>query len=290
MYISIKQLQIFVQTALKGSLSEAAADCNITQAAASIALNQLEQNLDTRLFDRAGKRLRLNSDGHELLNKATAIIEQVAELKEFNNSNMLRGNITIGASTTIANYILPQYIAKFKNIHPAVNFNLISHNTNKIVDLISNYEIDFGFIEGTCNKDNINIKKWRADALSIICHKKHPLNKKNKLTKEDLTKFNWVEREIGSGTKEIFDKAFSLRHLIRNEITLNSSEAIISYLTNNHTCLGYLSNSILATIANKHLVTLDVGNLNLARMFYIITNQNKKLNQRCQSFLNLVYE
>jgi DNA-binding transcriptional LysR family regulator len=184
MYISIKQLKIFVQTARNGSPSKAAKDCNITQAAASIALHQLKQNLATNLFDRAGKRLRLNNEGRELLNKAIAIIEQVDALKDFNSSNTLCGNIKIGASTTIANYVLPQYIAKFRKMHPEVKFNLIIHNTDNIIDLVSKYEIDIGFIEGTCHKEKINLKKWREDKLSIICHKKHPLTKKIKSPKK----------------------------------------------------------------------------------------------------------
>jgi hypothetical protein len=76
--------------------------------------------------------------------------------------------------------------------------------------------------------------------------------------------------------------------LISNEITFNSSEAIISYLANNDKCLGYLSNSILAEVTNKNLATLEVSNLNLARNFSIITNENKNLNKICVSFLAMI--
>ncbi len=290
MRVTLKQLQLFVSTVKLESLSAGADACFITQAAASISLAQLEQAIGKPLFDRVGKRLRLNPTGELILPKAMAIIDQTHELQNCTDDNTtISGLIEIGASTTIANYVLPPHIAQFKALHPAVDFKITIANTDTIVQNIHALNIDFGLIEGICHDNSIERQTWQKDALAIICSKKHPLMKKKHATKKDLLNYPWAVRESGSGTRDVFEHALPYQDSLNVEITLASSEAISAYVANSH-CLGYLSDSVLSSHIQSHSISsLSVKNFNLSREFYCLTHKNKHQSQQANLFQQHLY-
>ena len=290
MRITLKQLQVFVKTAQANSLTRGAEACYITQAAASMSLLQLEQHLGAPLFDRIGKRLQLNANGHTLLPKAINLLDQAHECESLLSSDSLplKGTLNIAASTTIANYVLPIYLAEFKKNHPDVAFNLVIGNTEEIVNQVKTLQCDIGFIEGVCQESVINQAIWKDDSLAIICRRNHPLSKKKTVKKKDLLAYSWVVREPGSGTREVFERATTLHQELSVDITLNSSSAILNYVANSN-CLAYLSHTILNSKINpKEICQLQVDGLTLKRHFYQLTHQDKYQSQLCSNFLACV--
>ena len=286
MRITLKQLQVFVNTAKLESISLGAEKCFISQAAGSMSLSQLENMLGVMLFDRVGKRIKLNTNGYNLLAKAVQILDKVEEFEIFaTNDKSLIGMITIGASTTIANYVLPKYIAQFKKIHPNVNFELICNNSKEIIHYIETLNCDVAFIEGECHSHVIDATLWKKDNLKIVCNAKHPLCKKNTVTIKDTLKYEWVTRERGSGTFDIFLKALE-SHIpdIKKAITLNSSEAIKQYIANSDS-LAYLSEVITTQAWNlDQYSSLDVKGLELSRNFYKLLHNKKYHTHLTQAF------
>ena len=290
MRITLKQLQVFVNTAKLESISLGAEKCFISQAAASMSLSQLENMLGVTLFDRVGKRIRLNTNGHNLLAKAVQILDKVDEFESFAiNEKSLICKITIGASTTIANYVLPKYIAKFKKIHPSVNFELICNNSKEIIHDIETLSCDVAFIEGECHSDVIDATLWKKDNLKIVCNAKHPLCKKDTVTIKDTLKYEWVTRERGSGTFDIFLKALE-SHIpdIKKAITINSSEAIKQYIANSDS-LACLSEVITTQAWNlDKYSSLDVKGLDLSRNFYKLLHNKKYHTHLTQAFCDFI--
>lgn len=161
--------------------------------------------LDTTLFDRVGKRMKLNDNGKNMLAKAIKILDEIEEFESFSlNSNQLSGKIIIGASTTIANYVLPKYVAMFRKLHPDTDFEIISGNTKEIINSVESLNCDVGFVEGECNSKILETYLWAKDSLKIICRIDHPLTKKKNIKIKDLLEYDWAMREQGSGTFEIF--------------------------------------------------------------------------------------
>ncbi|AIT09320.1 LysR family transcriptional regulator [Candidatus Francisella endociliophora] len=277
MRITLKQLQVFVNTAKAESISIGAEKCFISQAAASMSLSQLETMLNTTLFDRIGKRMKLNDNGKNLLAKAIQILDEIEEFETLSEgSSELSGKITIGASTTIANYILPKYIAKFRNLYPTTEFEIISSNTKKIIHDVESLTCDIGFIEGECDSPAIDTSLWRKDNLKVICRADHPLYGKKNIKLKDLLEYEWVTREQGSGTFEIFFNALEDKvSSIKKAITLRSSEAIKQYIANSD-CLACLSEIITqqAWDTNKYSI-LEVKDLDLTRNFYKLLHKKK---------------
>lgn len=270
MRITLKQLQVFVNTAKSESISAGAEKCFISQAAASMSLSQLENMLDTTLFDRVGKRMKLNANGKNLLAKAIKILDEIEEFETFSVKNtLLSGKIVIGASTTIANYVLPKYVAIFKKLHPDTDFEIISGNTKEIINNVESLNCDVGFIEGECNSQVIATSLWAKDKLKIICRVNHPLTTKNNLKIKDLLEYEWATREQGSGTFEIFFNALEDKvSSIKKAITLRGSEAIKQYVAYSD-CLACISEVITtqALDTTKYSI-LETKDLDLSRNFY----------------------
>ncbi|QIV94829.1 LysR substrate-binding domain-containing protein [Allofrancisella frigidaquae] len=292
MRITLKQLQVFVNTAKAESISIGAEKCFISQAAASMSLSQLESMLGITLFDRLGKRMKLNSNGQALLNQAIQIIDRVSELESFAYEDKpLAGKITIGASTTIANYILPKHLARFRNLYPNVEIELICDNTKEIIHKVETLTCDVGFVEGYCHNDCIESTIWQEDKLVIMSNINHPLANKKNLKITDLLEYNWVLREQGSGTFEIFSKAIK-NHLpqLKKEIIFNNTEAIKQYISNSQ-CLTCLSHAIVEQSwdATQYQI-LDTKDLNLKRNFYKLLHKTKYHTNLTQTFCHFLEE
>lgn len=271
MRITLRQLEIFVLTAKHHTISMAAQEAFLSQAAASMSLAQLESLLGQHLFDREGKKLKLNNLGRQILPQANNILQQVKELEQFvSNPHHLTGHIHIGASTTIANYILPSIITAFKKKYPEISIQLTTLNTEKCVQELAGFKIDIALIEGLCFKTNIELTPWRTDQLQIFCHPKHPLINKRCITLHELSTYPWILREETSGTRQILNSNLQQHQVILSDITIvNSSEAIKHLVLTNPLALGCLSEKILMSdLKSKKLVKLTVKSCNLKRQFY----------------------
>lgn len=282
MKISFRQLQVFVFTAKYGAISEAANHCYISQPAASMALQQLESFLEAPLFERVGKRLRLNNNGKRLLPKATAILDQVNELESANTEG-LQGELSIGASLTIGNFILPHYLQGFKQQYPQVTLTTMTGNTQKIIEELLALNLDFGLIEGECEHPSIEVTPWREDELVIIANKSHPLAQRKQLRLEDLSKYPWVMREAGSGTQALVCQSLKGKVDYKVEIVLTSFEAIMQYVERGE-CLSVVSKAALNLIAKPKLSMLPIKNFSITRKLYLITHRQKYQSNVSEAF------
>jgi DNA-binding transcriptional LysR family regulator len=286
---TLKQWQVFVAAASLPTLSQAAAQCFITQSAASMALSQLETSLGVPLFDRIGKRLRLNANGEQLLPQAVAVLDQVGELESsfHHPTGQLVGQLRIGASTTIANYVLPRYLAVFKQQHPGVSFELVIDNTQVVIEQVASLALDMGLIEGQCQHDKISVSPWMEDELAVICSRTHPLASKSRVSLRDLEKYRWVEREMGSGTRAVFCQALPAADKLQAEIALSSSQAIKTYVANSD-CLACLSKSTLDTKKEAGYQQLKVSQLDLTRQFSLLTHCDKHETRLAAAFKQFI--
>jgi DNA-binding transcriptional LysR family regulator len=123
--------------------------------------------------------------------------------KEINKlTGMMKGAVTLGASTTLGNYVLPNIIADFKRIHPKIKIKLFIGNTARIEDLMHSGFVDFGIVEGKISKTNTKTEKVISDQLTLIVHPKHPLARKRVVSVLDLYREPFILREQGSGTRQ----------------------------------------------------------------------------------------
>jgi DNA-binding transcriptional LysR family regulator len=292
MRISFRQLSLFVATAQRQNITQAAATLYLSQSAASMTLTQLETQLGTLLFDRLGKKLVLNAAGKILLPKAVAMLDRLKEIETLFDVSLKKnicGTLKISASTTIGNYLLPKMINQFMLEYPGVYIILEVTNTENIINQIQKFDTDIGFVEGNCQEKDISTKIFAQDNMLLFCAPKNPLAKKKSLVLKDLKDSQWLLREKGSGTREITEHYFSTLltpENIRAEIT--SSEAIKSMVQKNLT-ISCLSTLILQeSLAAKKLIALPLKHKAITRNFYQLTHKERYHSELMKLFLHYI--
>ncbi|UCH53552.1 MAG: LysR family transcriptional regulator [Pseudomonadota bacterium] len=199
-----RRLQVFHTVARLLSFTKAAETLHMTQPAVTFQIRQLEEYFNTRLFDRTHNRISLTAAGERVFEYADKIISLYTEMesKVRELTGDVSGIVIIGASTTIAEYVLPSLLGEFKELHPNINIRLKVSNSVGIVHMVEDNSIDVGIVESPIQNKNLVVEVCWHDKLVVICPPAHPLAKKDSISVEDLQAHPFVCREEGSGTRE----------------------------------------------------------------------------------------
>lgn len=161
--------------------------------------------MDLQLIERNGSRICLTQAGKALYGHAQKIfaLEQIALADLRGRGNLERGSLIIGASRTVATYMLPSLIAKYMNLYPSIEIRIISDNTKAIEKHLLDCEVDLAFVEGIIENPQIKLTHWGEDELVIIAASDHPIFEEAHIGPASVNEQLWVVREIGSGTRKI---------------------------------------------------------------------------------------
>ena len=198
--LSLRELEVFVAVADHETVTAAAEHVSLTQSAASQALASLEAGLVVRLFDRVGRRLVLNEYGRLLLPRARAMLDAAQDMQRLFDSDAAL-HVRVGASSTIANYLLPTQIARFQQTHSQARVELMVGNTAEVVEAVAGFKVDMGYVEGPCHHPDIVVERWQDDTLVVFTAATHALAQ-GPVSLTQLAQALWVLRERGSGTRE----------------------------------------------------------------------------------------
>lgn len=237
-----RRLQVFHAVAKHLSFTKAAEALFMTQPAVTFQIRQLEEHFNTRLFDRAHGRIALTPTGTLALEYAERILDLSAELETRlrEMSGHVAGPLLIGASTTIAEFLLPQVLGEFKSRHPAVVPRLFVANSEAVQARVAERTLDIGFIEGDSHLPSLVTDVCCDDELQVVCAPAHPLAKLKSVTPKALTEHAYISREPGSGTREVIDhyleKAGVPPDAVQVVMELGSPEALKGLVA---TGLGY---------------------------------------------------
>ena len=276
MKYSLRQLEIFLAIAHHDNISRAAQSLAMSQSAASGALRDLEEQFDIQLFDRIGKRLKINELGRLLRPRAEALLEQARGLERDMRHHQSVGQLKIGATLTIGNYLAVGLMAGYMADHPGAKLDLQVANTSTIAARVANFDLDIGLIEGEIQHPELDIIPWREDELVVFCAPDHPLASKLQLSDTDLRAATWILREQGSGTRQTFDRALhGLLPELNVLLQLEHTEAIKRAVTEG-LGIGCLSHIALQEpFGRNSLVPLRVAGRDFSRQFYLIINRHK---------------
>lgn len=202
-----RRLQVFHAVAKQLSFTKAAEVLFMTQPAVTFQIKQLEEHFNTRLFDRGHGRIALTPAGDLVLEYAERILGLSSEMdvRMGEMTGEVGGSLLVGASTTIAEFMLPRILGEFKSTHPGVRPRLIVANSETIETRVAEHTLDIGFIESSSHQPNLQTEICCEDELVAICGPKFPLAKYKELTPAQLVDHPYVSREPGSGTREFTD-------------------------------------------------------------------------------------
>ena len=276
MKYTLRQLEVFLAAAHYQNITRAAEHLNMSQSAASSALKDLEQQFSIQLFDRVGKRLQINELGKIARPKAEALLAQAKDLENDFRQHQEPGNVKVGATQTIGNYLVAQLMARYMDEHPGTRVLLDVANTQSIARKVENFELDIGLIEGELQHSELEITPWCEDEMALFCSPHHPLAHKDVLSDEDLLSIDWIVREPGSGTRQAFDRGMAgILPQLNLSLELQHAEAI-KRAVKAQLGVGCLSKiAIQEAIEHGTLVQLKAPHRDWNRHFYFVLHRQK---------------
>ncbi|MFM5749442.1 LysR substrate-binding domain-containing protein [Aeromonas veronii] len=204
MKLTLQQLKVFATIARYGNLGLAANELCLSKGAVSQSLQELERQLSTPLFDRIHPRLQLNNEGRLLQPAAEELLTRMQDIENlFSPDAEPSGQLRLGASQTIGNYLLPTLLASSKQelgLPPKVTIN----NTHLLCHALANFELDMALIEGENHHPDLLAEPWLQDEMLVVAPPDHPLANKKDLSLSRLGGETWVLREAQSGSREQF--------------------------------------------------------------------------------------
>ena len=233
------RLRVFRAVAEEMSFRKAAEVLHLSQPAVSQQIRALEEECGARLFDRAGgeghgTQIALTEAGRVLLRYAAKAAETMAEaqraLAALNDEVV--GELRLGASTTVAQYVLPRILGAFLKQYPHVHLSLVSGNTERIVEAVAEERVALGIIEGPAMRRDVKTERMVRDEMVLIVSPNHAWAKAGAIEPENLASMPLLLRERGSGSRRVVERALKqvglpLRSL-NVAMELDSTEAIIS--------------------------------------------------------------
>ena len=275
---SLENFRIVVFRAVAEQLSfrKAAEELYLTQPAVSLQIKALEEELGVQVFDRAGAQITLTSAGTILLRYAKQVnslfVQVEREIVALTGDHA--GQLALGASTTIAQYVLPRLLGEFCKEHPRVHPTLISGNTEHIVDAVEKQKIELGFIEGPARSRTIKTKPFLEDDLLLIVPAAHEWAELESIPCAEIGSAPLLMRERGSGTRRVVEMALErqgLKHKsLRIMMELDSTEAIKSAVEAG-LGVGFVSRWAMAKDLRlgTHFKIVEVSGLRIKRDFSV---------------------
>ncbi|MGB3066719.1 LysR substrate-binding domain-containing protein [Sphingobacterium thalpophilum] len=269
------RLLVFYTAAQHLNFTKTASALFISQPAVSKNIQELEKKLGIPLFERKGNNLNLTESGQILYKYAQQIInlynQAGQEIQELQHGR--KGNLVLGASTTISQYILPGLLADFLTQYPNNRIQSFQSNSRSIEEQLMDKTLDLGITEGSTDNRSLKYIPFMKDELVLVTNSGNPLLKQLKDPMlADITRLPLVLREQGSGTRTIIENALKDKHInlseIHIEMILPSTESIKAYLLRRNSFAFLSIHTVQKEVLNNQLCIVDIPELTIDRYFY----------------------
>ena len=275
------RLKVFYTVAQRLSFTKAAVELFVTQPAVTKHIKELEQQLNVQLFRRNGNSITLTTAGEVLFRHSERIFQAYTELETelAQLNNLEAGTLHIGASTTVAQTILPKILALFKKAYPAVDFTFTQGNTDVITQLVLAEKVDIAIVEGAAHYPQIAYAPFVKDEIVLVTRANNQLSKKTEISPRQLLNIPLILREAGSGTLDVIYSALTAAGInpkeLQVEIRLESSIAIKQYLLYSETATFLSIQSVISELKYNELTIIEIKGLEIFRTFQFIQLQGK---------------
>ena len=271
------RLKVFISVAKNKSFTKAANELHITQPAISKHIRELESAYNIRLIDRSGQNTILTNAGEIFLSHAEKIIDSYNELQfEMNRiNNNFVGKLSIGASTTIGQYVIPSLLAQFMKTYPDLKVELINGNSREIEKALLEQRIDIGMVEGIHKEQAIKYTPFLDDEIVLVTRSNSIFGDIESIDISKLLVMPIVLREFGSGSLEVINDCLSKKGISLDNMDillhLGNSESIKNFLRKSD-CVAFISvRAIINELKSGALKIIDIEDLTIERSFKFCT-------------------
>lgn len=260
----------------------------MTQPAVSLAISELENYYGVRLFDRISRRLYLSEAGRRFREYSRSISLTFDDMEKTVREWEKNGVIRVGASISIGSMLLPEYAAQFRSTHPGTTVRVKVDRSDRLEHATLQNELDFALMEGIVHDDNLISEDFMEDSLAVIASSERFVNG-TVLSPDEFLRMDFLLREHGSGTREVFDSTLaSLEYPLPEPVWESLSTAALM----NAACAG-LGIAIIPKrmadekIADGRVAQLFVEGIDFKRKYKIVYHRNKHLTSAALDFLAL---
>ncbi len=287
------RLRVFVTAARTLSFSKCAAALNITQPAVSRHIGEIEARYGMPLFTRGTSGVALTKAGGLLLSHAEGLLSAYQKMDYDMEllSQTSQGRLSIGASTTIAMYLLPPVLASFMELSGGVEVSMLSGNSENVEQWLRDGTVDIGFVENASRRPWLHYEPLMADELVLVAGTQGRYGAIEAVTPEELRELPIVLREKGSGTREIIERALNRRGIrvedLNVVIELSSTEAIKSFVRSSDTVAIVSVIALHRELADSSLRIVDIDGIDMPREFATVVRPGEfsGLNARFHDFV-----
>ncbi len=203
-----RRLQVFYTVARQMSFTKAAEQLFMTQPAVTFQIKQLEEQFNARLFERSHGKIALTPAGQMVMSYAERILglSEEMETRVADLTGAMGGPLLLGASLTIAEYILPRILGEFTAQHPPGHAHMTVGNSEMIEMRVADHTLDLGLIETPSHLPGLRTEVCCEDELVVICTPDHKFAKTRSVKPQEIVGEPYISRETGSGTREFADQ------------------------------------------------------------------------------------
>ena len=292
MNVSIRQLRVFVAAAKHGSFGKAAEEMHLTPPAVSMQIKELEAQVGLPLFERSGRKVMLTITGEYLLVYARKIL---ATLKDAEDAvakfrNLRTGRLSLGMVST-AKYFLPRLLGRFRTEHPGIEVRLSVGNRSQLVELMSRNEVDLAVMGRPPQELATRAEPFAAHPHVVVVAPGHPLASRGHVPAQWLSRFGFIAREPGSGTRAAMERYFQEYGITPHiEMEMASNETIKQAVMADMG-ISFLSVHTIGLELRQSLLALpNVEGLPVVRRWYVVNNHARLLSPAAEAFRYFVLE
>jgi len=282
-------LKTFVTLVEVKNFTKTAETLRMSQPSVSLHIKNLEKEFQTKLFLRSPKLLKITPTGEILYDRAKQIITIYEQTKQdiLEQHNSIKGELKIGASFTIGEYILPSLLFDLQKSYPELELHVVIGNTREIIQFVRLYQVDIGLIEGQTNEKELSVHAFMQDELFIVSSNNHKLACKDEVTVADLQNQAWITREVGSGTREYLNHVIRSNGLkVKSLLTISSNQGIKETLMNGMG-LSLLSHSVIEKdVQHRNLSIIQLKNQSFTRTLSYVYSPIMQDKKNVRLFIN----
>jgi DNA-binding transcriptional LysR family regulator len=289
--MNFHHLAVFDAVVRENGIGRAARRLRVSQPAVSKQLQTLEQSVGAALVDRLPRGVRLTAAGEVLAGYATRIMALAGDAEQAlaGLRGLVAGRLTVGASTTIGTYFLPQLLARYRERHPGIELHLEVANTHVIQRSLHERRVDIALTEGFVHLKALRARVFLADELVPIVPVGHPLARGAAVRLDRFCAEPLLLREPGSGTREVIEAALAKRGLaITPLMTLGSTEAIKRSVAAGVGVAFVSSLAVRQELEDRRLATVPLKGFRLKRSLHVVQARDRHVSAAVQAFLELL--
>ena len=285
-HATLRQLRVFEAAARHQSFSRAADELHLTQPGISMQIRELEESAGLPLFERIGRQMHITEAGSELLIRTREVLQSLQGAQDtFDALRGLRGGTLNLGVTSTAKYFAPRLLARFRTLHPALEFRLAVHNREDVIAQLAGNEIDLAVMGRPPQELETVAEAFAAHPLVIIAVPDHPLARRRRIPIGALGDEHFLVREPGSGTRTAMQEFFDAQGVaVRVGMEMTSNETIKQAVMAGMGVSFLSRHTVGLELASRKLVILDVRGLPVMRKWFVVHLAAKRLSPTAAAF------